>query len=226
MISGPGSGKAVEDTGLRVAEGGTGKGRDAGGETGGDEGDRGAAYREGSENDKRGKDENSEKEGRNMGNDDGGGFETFVDYMPLVHIGQSSRLAVALALILGIVGTICAVSWGVVAAGVLFYPASAVLFYVLFRRSRVRSGPPADMAPVCLALLGVSLALLLSDNTVLSGLLLIAFAIFFCGMSTGQWLVVVAETRKTGFWGAVSAARKLEGRARERAWADLVEGRS
>ena len=219
-IPGAESGKAVEDAGLGVAEGGTGKGRDAGGETGGDEGERRAVCREGNESTEsaeRGKGENSEKQRGNMGNEEGGGLDTGLDCMPLVHVGRSFRLAVGLMTILTMACAILAPwAWVVAVCGLAAYPLSAAWSFYPARRPG--SAPPVDMAPASLALCGASMALIVSPNSVLAGLLSAAFGVVFCGMSTGQWLLVVAKRRNAGLRGAVGAVWQLGGQANEQAW--------
>lgn len=224
-IQGAGSGEALENERLAVPEGVGGEDRDGASEAAGKEEEEGAAAAEtveGAENDERGKDENEERQGRDMGDDSRSGLDTFLDSMPIVHVCRSFRLAGVLVLILGTVAAICPVSWEVVATVVLFYPVSVVLFWFMLRRRAGRSGPPADMAPTVLALLCAGAALLLSGDSVPGGLLLVALAIFFCGISTGEWLVVVAERRNAGLRGALMAVWRLEGKAREQAWRAMV----
>lgn len=221
---GAGSGEAVEDTRSRVSEGVTGDDDDHGAEADGETGSDGTASAEGCKGaakDEGGNEDNDEKQGGYMRNVEESGVDTLVDCMPLVHVGRSFRLACLPALILGMVGAICPVSWEVVAAGLLLYPVSVVLLYFLLQRG-LRSGLPIDVAPAVLALFGVSCALLLSGGSALGGLFSAILAMGFCGMSTGEWLAVVAMRRKTGFRGAVRAAWLLEGQARERAWRPLA----
>ena len=127
-----------------------------------------------------------------------GGFVTFDDHIQIVHVGRSFRMAALLMLFLALAVAVRAPwAWVFGVGGIAFYPVSAALFWA-------------------------SAALLLSDITVLGGLLLAALAILLCGISTGERLALVAVKRKTGLRGAIRAAWRLDRRARERAWTDLV----
>lgn len=223
---GAGSGEAVEDARLRVAEGGAGKNRNGGGEAASDEvGGRTIGHGDGesgsSGNGRKG--EENKKDGRNIGNGEGGGLDTQIDCMPFVHIGRSFRLVFVFGVLLATACWILAPwAWVLMIVGPAGYPVLAAWSYYWFRRSGRSAGPSSDMMPVALTLMCVSLALLVSDQTVLAGLLSAVFGLAFCGTSTGEWLAVVAMRRKTGFRGAVRAAWLLERQARERAWRPLA----
>ena len=222
---GAGSGEAVEDARLRVSEGVAGQDEHAGAGEGADERGKGVSgeNHQGRDNGDSGEERDDEKQRRHMADQGLRGLDTDIDYMPFVHIGWSFRLVFVFVFLLGMACAIRAPwAWVFAVVGPAGYPALAAWSYYWFRKPGPRPGPPSDMMPVALTLTCVSLALLVSNNTVLAGLLSAVFGLAFCGVSTGEWLAVVAMRRRTGFRGAVRAAWLLERRARERTWRPLA----
>ena len=225
LIPGGGSAEEIDDDRLAESEGVEAEHKEGDSEAAdNDEGKESGFDKEltGDHDDRSGNQEDADKKERCIG-DELGDFVTFDDHIQIVHVGRSFRMAALLMLFLALAVAVRAPSAWVFGVGAIaFYPVSAALFYFLFRGSGPRSGPPDDTGAASLALFWASAALLLSDITVLGGLLLAALAVLLCGISTGERLALVAVKRKTGLRGAIRAAWRLDRRARERAWADLV----